>query len=69
MLIQELEYESQFWIKTPEEAKIRIGAHLWEQAGASSTDGEIIMPNEDLWRFSADVGLPDAEEEVRRSTM
>lgn len=67
MLIDELEYESQCWINTPEDVEAKIGDHLWEHPGASSHDGKLSMPGEELWRFAADSGLPNAEEEVRVS--
>ena len=65
ILLEELEAESKHWISTPEDITAKITDDIWEVPGNNSAGGQITMPDEHLWRFSADVGLYNQEEEVR----
>lgn len=64
ILLEELEAESEHWINTPEDITAKITDDLWEVPGNNTAKGQISMPDEHLWRFSADVGLYNQEEEV-----
>lgn len=44
--------------------KEKINDKLWDLPGSNTTGGNLAMPDEHLWRFAPDVGLPDGEEEV-----
>ncbi|CAM9454599.1 unnamed protein product [Ectocarpus sp. 8 AP-2014] len=63
ILLEELEAESEHWINTPEDVTAKITDDLWEVPGNNTAEGQISMPDEHLWRFSADVGLYNQEEE------
>lgn len=63
-MLEELEAESAHWISTPEDVTAKITDDIWETPGNNSAGGQISMPDEHLWRFSADVGLYNQEEEV-----
>ncbi|CAN0391686.1 unnamed protein product, partial [Laminaria digitata] len=63
ILLEELEAESGSWITTPEDVDAKITDDLWETPGNNSAGGQISMPDEHLWRFSADIGLYNQEEE------
>lgn len=64
ILLEELQAESKHWINTPEDITAKITDDIWEVPGNNSAGGQIGMPDEHLWRFSADVGLYNQEEEV-----
>lgn len=64
ILLEELEWESQFWITSEEGIAEKINDRLWDNPGASTAGGEISMPDEHLWRFAPNVGLEGADEEV-----
>lgn len=64
ILLEELEAESKHWVSTPEDITAKITNDIWEVPGNNSAGGQISMPDEHLWRFSADVGLYNQEEEV-----
>ena len=64
ILLEELEAESKHWICTPEDIAAKITEDIWEVPGNDSAGGQITMPDEHLWRFSADVGLYNQVEEV-----
>lgn len=64
ILLEELEHESKYWISNPEDITAKITDDLWEVPGNNSAGGHVTMPDEHLWRFSADVGLYNQEEEV-----
>eukprot|EP00752_Nemacystus_decipiens_P009875 g8810.t1 len=63
ILLEELEAESKHWISTPEDITAKITDDIWEAPGNNTAQGQITMPDEHLWRFSADVGLYNQEEE------
>lgn len=63
-MLEELEAESKHWVNTQEDITAKITDDLWKAPGNNSAGGQITMPDEHLWRFSADVGLYDQEEEV-----
>ena len=66
VLLEELEKESKYWIVSAEDVTAKITDDLWETPGNNSAERQITLPDEHLWRFAADIGMYDQEEEVRR---
>ncbi|CAN0263484.1 unnamed protein product, partial [Hapterophycus canaliculatus] len=50
ILLEELEFESKYWISKPDDITAKITDDIWEVPGNNSAGGHVTMPDEHLWR-------------------